>query len=63
MPPWYHVHPAARRGAAPPGRQVAPHAAPEAYELIQLVVEFGAEVLEELARRDIHTAGIANPVS
>ena len=45
---------------APALEKVAPHAAPEAYELIQLVVEFGAEVLEELARRDIHTAGIAN---
>ncbi len=40
--------------------RVAQHAAQEAYELIQLVVTFGAEVLEELVKRPIHTAGIAN---
>jgi len=40
--------------------RVAQHAAQEAYELIELVVGFAAEVLEELQARPVHTAGIAN---
>ncbi len=40
--------------------RVAQHATQEAYELIEMVVSFGAEVLEELAKRPVHTAGIAN---
>ncbi len=40
--------------------RVSRHAAQEAYELIELVVTFGSEVLEELTRRSVHTAGIAN---
>lgn len=40
--------------------RVAQHATQDAYELIELVVNFGAEVLEELAKRPVHTAGIAN---
>lgn len=40
--------------------KVAHHAGTDAYELIDLVVGFAAEVLEELARRSVHTAGIAN---
>lgn len=40
--------------------KVAHHAGNDAYELIDLVVGFAAEVLEELARRNVHTAGIAN---
>ena len=40
--------------------RVAQHATREAYELIELVVKFGAEVLRDLAQRPVHTAGIAN---
>ncbi|MDE6108449.1 MAG: heat-inducible transcriptional repressor HrcA [Oscillospiraceae bacterium] len=40
--------------------KVARHAGQEAYELIDLVVGFAVEVLEELRARSIHTAGIAN---
>ncbi len=40
--------------------RVAHHAAGEAYELIELVVTFGMEVLEELGKLPVHTAGIAN---
>ena len=40
--------------------RVAHHAAGEAYELIELVVSFGMEVLEELGKLPVHTAGIAN---
>ncbi len=40
--------------------RVAQHAAQEAYQRIQLVVAFAAEVLEELQTRPAHTAGIAN---
>jgi len=40
--------------------RVAQHAAGESLELIQMVVSFAAEVLEELAKQSIHTAGIAN---
>ena len=40
--------------------RVAQHAAQEAYDLIELVVSFAGEVLEELTRRSVHTAGIAN---
>lgn len=40
--------------------RVSRHAAREAYELIELVVTFGAEVLEEMEQRQVHTAGIVN---
>ena len=40
--------------------QAARHAAPEAYSLIEMVVAFAIEVLEELGQRSIHTAGLAN---
>lgn len=40
--------------------RVARHATREAYDLIELVVRFGAEVLDELTKRPVHTAGIAN---
>jgi len=40
--------------------RVAQHAAREAYELIELVVSFAGEVLEELHAHSVHTAGIAN---
>ena len=40
--------------------QTARHAAPEAYSLIEMAVAFAIEVLEELAQRSIHTAGLAN---
>jgi len=40
--------------------RVARYAAREAYELIELVVRFAAEVLTELQKLPIHTAGIAN---
>lgn len=40
--------------------RVARHAAQEAYDLIEMVVTFAGEVLEELSRRSVHTAGIAN---
>ena len=40
--------------------RVARHAAPDAYQLIELVVTFGMEVLEELGKRPVHTAGLAN---
>lgn len=40
--------------------RVAPHAAQDAYQLIELVVSFGIEVLEELSKLPVHTAGIAN---
>ena len=40
--------------------RVAQHAGREAYELIELVVAFASEVLEELEQRSVHTAGIAN---
>lgn len=40
--------------------KVAHHADSDTYELIDLVVGFAAEVLEELARRNVHTAGITN---
>ena len=39
---------------------MARHATREAYDLIELVVRFGAEVLDELTKRPVHTAGIAN---
>ena len=39
---------------------MARHAAQEAYDLIEMVVTFAGEVLEELSRRSVHTAGIAN---
>ena len=41
-------------------QEVSRHAAPDAYQLIELVVTFGMEVLEELSKQPIHTAGIAN---
>ena len=40
--------------------QAARHAAPEAYSLIEMVVSFAVEVLEELGQRSIHTAGLAH---
>jgi len=40
--------------------EVSRHAAPDAYQLIKLVVDFGMETLEELSKRPVHTAGIAN---
>ena len=40
--------------------EVARPAAPDAYQLIELAVSFGMEVLEELSKRPVHTAGIAN---
>lgn len=40
--------------------RVSHHAAPDSYQLIELVVTFGMEVLEELSARPVHTAGIAN---
>ena len=40
--------------------RVAQHATREAYELIEMVVRFAAEVLEDLQKRPVHTAGIAN---
>ena len=40
--------------------RVAQHAAQEAYALIELVVRFGTEVLEELTAQSVHTAGIAH---
>ena len=40
--------------------RVAMHADGEVYDLIAMVVTFGEEVLEELTRRPVHTAGIAN---
>lgn len=40
--------------------EVSRHAAPDAYQLIELVVTFGMEVLEELSKLPVHTAGIAN---
>ncbi len=40
--------------------RAASHASPEALSLIELVVGFAAEVLEELSRQMVHTAGIAN---
>lgn len=40
--------------------RVSRHATQEAYELIELVVNFGAEVLDDLEKRQVHTAGIAN---
>ncbi len=45
---------------APELEKVAQHAAGESYELIELVVSFAREVLEELQARPVHTAGIAN---
>ena len=40
--------------------KVAQHAAGEAYGLISLVVSFSIEVLEELERRQVHTAGLSH---
>jgi heat-inducible transcriptional repressor len=40
--------------------RVSRHADAEAYALIELVVTFGMEVLEELGKLPVHTAGIAN---
>ena len=40
--------------------RVSQHAAPESFALIEMVVTFAGEVLEELTQRSIHTAGIAN---
>lgn len=40
--------------------KVAQHAGDESFHLIELAVSFAAEVLEDLAHRPIHTAGIAN---
>ena len=40
--------------------KVASHAGEEAYGLIELVVSFAMEVLEELENNVIHTAGIPN---
>jgi heat-inducible transcriptional repressor len=40
--------------------RVSRHATREAYELIELAVNFGAEVLDDLEKRQVHTAGIAN---
>ena len=40
--------------------RVAQHAGDESFHLIELAVSFAAEVLEDLAHRPIHTAGIAN---
>ena len=40
--------------------KVAQHAGDESFQLIELAVSFAAEVLEDLAHRPIHTAGIAN---
>lgn len=45
---------------APKLSEVSRHAAPDAYQLIELVVTFGMEVLEELSKLPVHTAGIAN---
>lgn len=39
--------------------KVSRHTARETYELIEMVVGFGAQVLEELAKRPVHTTGIA----
>ena len=40
--------------------EVSRHAASDAYQLIELVVTFGMETLEELSKLPVHTAGIAN---
>ncbi|MCI9403427.1 MAG: heat-inducible transcription repressor HrcA [Oscillospiraceae bacterium] len=40
--------------------RVSSHAASEAYELVELVVGFAAEVLEGMGKHPVHTAGIAN---
>ena len=40
--------------------RVAQHAAPDSYQLIEMVVRFGIGVLEQLQHRDVHTAGLAN---
>ncbi len=40
--------------------RVARHADPDAFHLIELTARFGMEVLEELAKKPVHTAGIAN---
>ena len=39
--------------------KVGQHTEPETFSLIELVVSFGAEVLEEQGRRPVHTTGIA----
>lgn len=39
--------------------KVSRHTAHETFDLIEMVVTFGAEVLQELAKRPVHTAGIA----
>ncbi|NLF35193.1 MAG: heat-inducible transcription repressor HrcA, partial [Clostridiales bacterium] len=43
--------------------RVASHAAGEAYGLISLAVSFAMEVLEELAHRNVHTAGLTTLLS
>lgn len=40
--------------------RVSQHANQGTYELIEMVVSFAAEVLDELQKREVHTAGIAN---
>jgi len=40
--------------------RVARHATREAYTLIEMVVEFAVEILQELQKLPVHTAGIAN---
>lgn len=39
--------------------KVSRHTARETYDLIEMVVSFGHQVLEELAKQPVHTAGIA----
>lgn len=39
--------------------KVSRHTAHETFDLIEMVVTFGGEVLQELAKRPVHTAGIA----
>jgi len=45
---------------APELARVSQHAAQGAYELIEMVVSFAGEVLTELQKLPVHTAGIAN---
>ena len=44
----------------PQRQKAASHSSPEAFSLIEPVVEFATEVLEELSQRSVHTAGLAN---
>ena len=49
-----------REEIQPQREKAASHSSPEAFALIEPVVEFAAEVLDELHHRSVHTAGIAN---